>query len=265
MGSGASDIGKGVDFGKVGQVVGMPYGIPGQIVGERLGQQAGRQWHPGDPQMGIPQMSEDQRQQMLLDKARAEREKDMAAGRARGEELYKEGSLGRLEEARAKEIADIIARRQSESQGFSPEEMEAKRSMAVGDIQNNQAAALRALRGVQGAAGVIGPAAAAQQANLIGQSQAARTGVERDLFLKGVEARRTGLDSLEKSIGGARAEELAKQQFNLEQIAREKMGRIGTELGYAGLGSAERGAVGQQVVGEAAARAAANAPRGGKK
>jgi hypothetical protein len=67
----------------------------------------------------------------------AARKQDMADGRARGEELFREGSLGRVQEGRSQEISNIIARRHAESNGFSTEEQNAFRTN--NHVANNQA------------------------------------------------------------------------------------------------------------------------------
>jgi hypothetical protein len=186
------------------------------------------------------------------------RAEDLAEGRKRGEELFGKGSLSDIEGRRASEIADIIERRKKEASGFSPEEQEAMKSGAVQNIQQATQANLRQLRGIQGAQGIRGGLAAAQQAQALQKGQEALAGAERDLFLQNIAQRRAGTEALEKSIQAARAEELGAARA-------EKQAQLATELGFASLGAAERGAVMQKLVGEAQAQAAGRSGGGGKK
>ena len=200
----------------------------------------------------------------IAKQARAFRQADLAQGRKRGEELFGEGSLGRVEAERQQEISDLIERRRAEAQGFSPEEQEAFRSQNISAIQRAQAGEQRGLRGRQAQLGITGPLAAAQESQIGQAAQRAQVEAERDLFLRNIEARRVGLGGLEQSITGARADELSRQQFNIGQGQREKFGQIGTELGFAGLGVAERQGAAQQAIGQAQLAAGLQA-NGGKK
>lgn len=194
--------------------------------------------------------------QRRLQMTREERERDIERGRELGQELIGEGSLRRLEEGRSAEIADIIERRRAQLEGFTPEEQQAMREQILGEITPGEQTALRQLRGIQGAQGIRGGLAAAQQAEILAQGQQARTQAERDLFLQQVAERRRALEALEASTVGAREEELARQRFNIGQQQAEKFGQISTTFGVAGLGSQERGAIRQELIGQAEAEAA---------
>lgn len=144
------------------------------------------------------------------------REQDLASGRARGEEVFKAGALGRI------------------SEGFSPEEQQAMREQNLKAITQGQQAASRNLARQQAMSGVRGPLAAAQQSqqNLGAQGQLADQ--ERQLFLENIANKRAG------------------QQFNIGQGEKELAGRMSTEMGYGSLGAAERAAAMQSVLGDKA-------------
>jgi hypothetical protein len=202
-----------------------------------------------------------QRQQMLTDQNTASRTADLAAGAARGKQLFGDGTLGRVDSTRAGEVADIIKQRQAQTQGFTPEEQNAFRDQNESAINNNTQTNLRAMRGAQGANGVKGGLAVAQQAQAFRDNAAQKAGVERDLYLKNIDLKRSALDSLEKSTGSARADELSRQQFDIGQANKEKEGQLSTELGYGSLGSSDRAAILQRLAGEdqaAATKDAAN-------
>lgn len=199
------------------------------------------------------------RRQKLLDESRAEREKDFAAGRARGQELFSTPIVQESAVERSGSMADIIKRRRDALQGYAAPEQNALREQAMVGINKSAGQDIRKLRGVQGAAGVRGATAGAQVAGVLKNRGQAAANVERDLFIQNISERQAALDRLEKSISGAEAVETSR-------LGNRKFGQLSTELGYGILGSGERSAVAQQLIGEEQAKAAAaNANRGGKK
>ena len=190
-----------------------------------------------------------------------QRNDDLASGEARGNQIFGAGSMGRVDADRSGEVNNIINQRQQQAQGFSKEEQNAMRDQNLGSINQSQAGAMRQMKIQQAQSGARGALAANQRSKLLSDGQGQMVGAERDLFLKNIDARRSGLDSLEKTTAGARADELGRQQFNIDQTNREKMGQLTTQLGYAGLGAGERAALLQKVAGEdnaAATRAMAD-------
>lgn len=200
-----------------------------------------------------------ERQQQLTDQNTADRNKDLAAGAARGKELFGDGTLGRVDATRAGEVADIIKQRQANTAGLTPEEQNAFRDQNEAAINNNTQTNLRAMRGAQGANGVKGGLAVAQQAQAYRDNAAQKAGVERDLYLKNIDLKRSALDSLEKSTDTARTDELGRQEYNIAQGNKEKEGQVTTELGYGSLGSADRAAILQRLSGEDQAQATKDA------
>lgn len=190
---------------------------------------------------------ENQKRQIQLDQTRAERAKDLAEGRKRGEEIFGEGSLGRTS-------AEVMARRQKEAQGFSAEEMNAMRDNNLATINSANSANIRAARINQAAQGIRGGQAAAQIQKMRNEQGSQIATGERELFLKNIDARRAGLESLDKAQG-----------YDREMGNKEKLARIATEMGYGSLGSADRGAVLQGIIGEKQAQAAAQSGGGGGK
>lgn len=187
-----------------------------------------------------------QRRQNLLSETRAEREKDLAEGRQRGEELFGQGSLGtRSQQDISQSFQDIIKQRQEQAKGFTQEEQNALEAQALGGINQATQTQLRQLRGIQGAQGLRGGVAAAQQAQALQEGQQAAANAQRDIFLQNLGARRQALSELENTIG-------QEQQ----RAGQERFGQLSTEFGFAGLGAAERGGVSQQILGEQQAEAA---------
>lgn len=229
----------------------------------------------------------------LIKQAEEARNADMAKGRARGEELFGNQGLGRVQDQRVAEISDLINKRKEQAAtagqrsadvasiiaqrkaglgGFNAEENAAQRAQMQNQIGQQEQGAMRQLLGAQGASGVRGGVATAQQMMANQGFAKQRAQAEQDLFLKNIAEKQNRLGALEQSVTGAetnefgrsqqtqgaleaaveraRADELGRQQFNLGQVAKEKLGILGTETGYAGLGSADRSAAGQQVAAE---------------
>lgn len=175
-----------------------------------------------------------------------DRQKDLEEGRKRGEQLFADGSLGRIDQNRSQEIADIVARRKANINGFNPEELNALRTNHQVEANQALATALRNQKILQAQSGVRGGLASAQQSQLLKDSNAARIANERELFLKNAEAGRQGLNAYESTINGSRKDELERAMFNLAQGNKEKLGRLGTEFGYGTLGSGDRSSLFQK-------------------
>lgn len=190
---------------------------------------------------------ENAKRQQQLDQSRTERARDLEEGRVRGEQLFGEGSLGRTS-------AEVMARRQAEAQGFSPQEMNAMREQNLSTINSANQGNIRQARIQQAAQGIRGGQAVAQLNKMRNEQGGQIAGSERELFLKNIDARRMGLESLDKA-----------QSSDRDMAAREKVSRIATEMGYGSLGSADRGAVMQSLIGEKQADAAARSGGGGGK
>lgn len=239
----------------------------------------GEDWHVGTENIGArfkdrykvesklaQQQSDDERYNRLRGQAKAERDAAMAEGRARGEKEFADNSLGRVDAERSAEVGDLIAKRKERLSGYTPEEENDMRDKLNEETNRGMATTMRAVRGAQGASGVRGGLAAAQQVQVALDAQRSRTGAERDLAINKVAERARALDSLDGAISKARADELDRQKYNISQANKEKFGRLGTEMSYASLGSAESNAVMQRIIGEnASADAKEMAAKQGKK
>lgn len=165
---------------------------------------------------------------------------DIKAGKLLLGKDFEEGSLGRAQEARSGNIDAVIAARKAALGGLTAEENQALRERGKQGIKRGVQTSLRQLRGIQGASGVRGASAASQQANILMAGQAAGANVERDLFLKNIEAKRAALGDFETSVRSAESEEVERQRANIDLGSREKFGRLAAGLGFSALGVAER-------------------------
>lgn len=225
--------------------------------------------------MEAEELAKKKRKQELMDqqfdtdlaKTKAAREQDMAEGRKRGDELFSEGSMGRIEAGRPTEIASIIDQRRQQLSGFTPEEMNTMEGKANKGIGEAEYLAQRTLRGQQGRLGLSGGAAAQQVGSISRAANKARAESDADLFLKQIDAKRSALNSYESSVGSALGNEQNATKFNIDQKNKELMNRLTTEFGYAGLGASERSAIMQKLVGQEQADALMEQAKnsGGKK
>ena len=183
-----------------------------------------------------------------------------------GQELFgggfAEGKLGRLETGPSADVQDIIARRKSALGGLSAEENQAIRERGSQSIDRSTQSSLRQLRGLQGATGVRGGSALANQARILQAGQGAKANVERDLAIQNIGVKREALGAAEGSILGAEAQTRENTLFNIRQRNKEATGRTTAGLSFAALAATERAGI--RGVGIAKANAAA-AGGGGKK
>lgn len=167
-----------------------------------------------------------------MQKERASQEEDWARGIAQGEQRFATGKLGRLEEDQR--MKDILARRQAQAEGFTPQEMATARAGMISNLAGQQQAAMRQLRGIQGASGVTGGAAGAQAADIMRGGQQAMLGAEQNLQMQNLMARRQGLSDYETSLTGTRKYDIG--QANKELMAQYQTGLAQQMLGVAGRG-----------------------------
>lgn len=245
----------------------------------------------------------------------ADIERDIASGVELGKELIADKSLGRIDTGlgrvdaelgrvkegqfkaeRSEDIEDVIKRRREALSGLSGTEQQTRRDIALGEIGRSEQLQQRQLQAIQSQTGVRGGTAAAQQIDLLRQSNIARANFERDLFLQNEQIKRQALTDFERSVTAAEATEaertaanvqltqfnLAQQlrerelsqfnleqqraereleKFNLQQTARERFGQLSVGLGVASL---VQGDVASQRAVEAQKAAAAAAGSGGK-
>jgi hypothetical protein len=169
-----------------------------------------------------------------LEEIRRQREQDWSLGYGKGQELFKDKSLGRLGDI--PDIQKVMEARRLQSAGMTPDEQNVARAKLMSQIGSANQGAVRQLRGIQGASGVQGAAAGAQAADVLKGGQQAMIGAERDLQMQNLLMKRQGLSDLETSA-------LGLGKFDIGQANKERMGAIYTGLGEQMLGSTERAAI----------------------
>lgn len=186
---------------------------------------------------------------------KAQRNQDIAEGAKMGEKYFGNQALGRVNENRSADIQSILNQRKAQSAGYTPEELQVMRSQNMGQILQNQAAASRDLARQQARSGVRGAIASNQQSSLQNQNQGVLANQEQQLFLNNIAAKRQGLNDYQSGVQGAEANELARRQYNLGNQGQELAGKLSTTFGLANLGTQERAAAMQSILGTKAADA----------
>lgn len=197
-----------------------------------------------------------------VDEKRAQEIKDLIAAR---------GSQAKVAGQRSTGMQDIVARRQQALQGFSPAELQAMKEQQQGALNAQNQLAQRQMRAQQASSGIRGGAAMAAQSALQQNAQREMARGARELALQNIGQKEKALGSYESTLGGqeqsefqrqqmaqkaleditggARADELKRQTFNIGQGTQEKMGKLASILGMAGLSSQEAAAAAQQALG----------------
>ena len=180
--------------------------------------------------------------QRRLGQLRAEREKDLAAGRERGEELFGEGRLGRVEAGVPAGTQRLVEERRAGLGGLTSQQQTQARERARQGITEQSQTELARLRGILGRQGrqLDDPSAVAQQRRILERAQRVGGGVERDLALADISLQEQRRQQLESITGRAETGDLNRALINLQQQQRETAGQLQTEFGLAGLGSTER-------------------------
>lgn len=169
-----------------------------------------------------------------FEELRRQRQKDWEAGLGRGQEMFKEGSLGRL--GGNEDLQRVLAARRAQAGGLSADEQQVMRAKLMGQMASANQGALRQLRGIQGAAGIQGGVAGAQAADVLRGGQQAMIGAERDIQMQNLLAKRQGIGELEATAMG-----LGK--YDIGQANKELIAKYQTGLAEQALGAAERGAL----------------------
>lgn len=222
--------------------------------------------------------------QQRFEDVRAQQAKDRVIGAARGQEIFGEGSLGRVEEGRSAEVSDLLQQRRTQqdtgSAGIQQALARRQQTIASGGqdpafLQISEAAqrsqdvqtqtSLRQLRGQLGAQRVSGGINIQNQIRTLGQSDLAQAQLQAqlaqarlgrvseaetaaDALQQNLAARQTGLLGLtEQSVLGARAGEAQRADVNVQRALQERLGRLSLEEATVQQGLLERGAASQEV------------------
>lgn len=144
----------------------------------------------------------------------ADRERDLAAGRARGKEIFYDDPDMKMMREKREDLA----------KGYSGQELGAIRQTARGEIAGQRNNYLRTMHSNLAKGGVGGARGAAVRGAADQKFAQSGADAERKMALDSANVARTGTNDLQ------------------DYIFRQKYGSLGTELGYGQLGTADRAA-----------------------
>lgn len=179
----------------------------------------------------------------------------LGAGEAYASKYFGPGKLGRVKEDISPEMKSILAMRQANLNGFTPEEQTMQREQFTTQLGGQQQGNMRALRGMQGSSGVRGPAAGAQAVNIANATTAARGQAERDMAINQIGAKREALGQYQTAQGNADQNIYDRQRTNLQMKMNEAQGMLTGGLGMAGLSTQGYVADQQRIAAEEAYKA----------
>jgi hypothetical protein len=133
--------------------------------------------------------------------------------------------LGRL--SSDEDIKGVLSRYKDQSQGLDAAEMQADRERAYQGISQSTQTASRQVQAAMARAGVRGGVAGAQLRDVAIGGMQQKAEVERDLFLKNADAKRTGLENYASALGEVKT-------FDLGQAAKEKDIILQSAMGVSG-------------------------------
>lgn len=197
------------------------------------------------------------RQEAIAKVFKDQRLKDMAEGRARGEELFGKGSLGRLDETDQNRLVEMMRGRLG---GYTSPEHGALRDKMNRELSRAYKGSKSELMKAQGYTGTGGAASAAQFAKLLKERDRGAQEGYQDLLIKNIEAKRGAAQDFSQAL----SDRQKTQEYNQGRAEKELLNRFQTEMGYASLGSAERAAASQFGAAASQQQQASAMPSSGK-
>jgi len=177
------------------------------------------------------------------------RTQDLIKGAQFGESVLGPDGLGRMGVDPAQ--AAIEAQAKELSQGYSSAESLARQEKGMEGIQGTTQAQSRAAQAQMARSGVKGQAAGFNLAQISASGVQARGNLERDLMIENRAAQERGLAGYGEAVKMRQEQE----KFDIGQAAKEKDIALQAGLGFAQMGSTERGAAAAAKAQVASARA----------
>lgn len=190
------------------------------------------------PKTQAPELTQEQQDSMAVQDLLGQ---DARGAKVLSDNLYSEGSLGRINEERPAAVQDYINRYYSGLEGYQAPELQGMREQAQQGIDRQYQQGLVQLAKNRARSGMRGAAAGATARNLdrerIGQQQ----NLEQQLFVRNADERQNRLGQYVGALEGARADEAERRRFNLGQLGSERAGNVGTYFNAINLGLQRQG------------------------
>ncbi len=148
---------------------------------------------------------------------------------------FSNGAMGRVSDTTDAATADALAKARGLEQGLSAPQMRAEKELNDQSIGGQLQSNLMQLRGIQGAQGLRGASAAAQQMGLGYNALAQQQTAARQESLDQLAAQQSGVQNFLSDNQANNAFNTGNKQYNNQQANAEAAGRLSTPLTYAGL------------------------------
>lgn len=139
-----------------------------------------------------------------------------------------------VEAKRSDEVKRLLALRESQLSGYNTKEMNLLREDAQREIERNTQGALSQLRSQLGASGIRGGSALGRQVGLLQGEAGQKADLERKLLIDQMNRREGAIGALENLTAAARADELARTQFNITNGQKVRSDLINQNLNSRG-------------------------------
>lgn len=162
---------------------------------------------------------------------------DLAAGQTytANSGAFANGAMGRVGDTTSANTADALAKAQALEGGLSAPQMQAQKELNDQAIGGQLNSSLMQLRGIQGAQGLRGGSAAAQQVGLLNTAEQQQQTAARQEQLDQLAAQQAGVQNYLSDSSANNAVNTANTEYNNQQANAEAAGRLSTPLTYAGL------------------------------
>lgn len=186
---------------------------------------------------------------------------DLAAGQKYTSDsgAFANGAMGRVSDTTSAAQADALAKQQALEGGLTGPAMQAREEQNDAEIGSQEQANMMALQGIQGAQGLRGASAGAQQTGLLYNALAQHQAANRQLTLDDLAAKQSGISNFLSANAANDATNRAGTQYNNQQANAEAAGRLSTPLTYAGLLQGVRTGADANAIAQSGAQTAAKA------
>lgn len=141
-------------------------------------------------------------------------------------DFIKEGDLGRVEDKRAQEVNDLLAKLAAQAEGMNSAEMLAAQELANANINAELQGKLGQMAAIQGAQGLVGGVAASQQMGLLNQAIKDKILAEKQMMLENIALKNQGLAQYGNALYEAQGKDIDTQKYNIGQQNAEKFGQL---------------------------------------
>lgn len=160
---------------------------------------------------------------------------DLKAGEGIANEVFADGSFGRISDPRAAETSALITAQKARLGGLTEQEQEAARMNAIYSINAQANESLRGVGNMAAGRGLRGGVVQGENAKVLGNANAAYGDAVRNVLGIQNQAQMSAAGDLARTLGLARDIDTSIQHINLGAQRGELMGRLSMPFEFANL------------------------------